>query len=96
MIIHGFGESTSVNTSLRKLHDSDLVTNLTETIRVTVAPKSISRIGRSDPEKTNPKRPMKVVCISEEDKEKIMSNLRILKDQDEFKGISITDDYTVK
>ena len=30
-----------------------------------------------------------------EDKDKIMTNLRNLKDQNEFKGISITDDYTL-
>ena len=80
----------------KKQHDSDSVTNLTETIRVTVVPKSITRIGRIDPDKTNQKRPMKVVFNSEEEKDKLMANLRNLKDVEQFKGVSITDDYTIK
>ena len=37
-----------------------------------------------------------VIFHSEEEKEKIMDSLRNLKDNDDYKGVSITEDYTLK
>ena len=54
-------------------------------------PKLISRIGRSE---DNKKKPIKVELQKELDKEKILTNLRNLKSNIEYKGISITEDYT--
>ena len=42
------------------------------------------------------KRPIKVVFNNEDEKDKIMANLSSLKGQEEFKGISITYDYTIR
>ena len=55
-------------------------------------PKLISRIGRSE---DNKKKPIKVELQKELDKEKILNNLRNLKSNIEYKGISITEDYTI-
>ena len=55
--------------------------------------KSLSRIGKTDPNKN---RPIKLVMNSEEDKSKIMNNLSNLKDNESFAGVSVSDDYTVK
>ena len=60
-------------------------------LRVTTF-KSVSRIGKTDSTK---KRPIKVIMNNEEDKHMVMANLRNLKDKDSFRGISVTDDYTV-
>ena len=54
-------------------------------------PKLISRIGRSE---DNKKKPIKVELQKELDKEKILNKLRNLKSNIEYKGISITEDYT--
>ena len=40
-------------------------------------------------------RPIKVVMNTEEERNKILSNLRILKDIPEYKTISVTEDYTI-
>ena len=46
----------------------------------------------NDPTK---KRPIKVVFNTEAEKNKIMENLKELKGQEKFRGMSITDDYTL-
>ena len=37
-----------------------------------------------------------VIFQTEEDKEKIMNNLRNLKDNENYNGVSVTEDYTLK
>ena len=56
-----------------------------------VTPKQVERIGQPNNEK---KQPIKMVLNSEEDKEKVLNNLRNLKDKFPCKGISITEDFT--
>ena len=51
-----------------------------------------SRIGRSEDKK---KKPIKIVLPNLQEKEKILNNLRNLKRNTEYKGITITKDYTV-
>ena len=63
-----------------------------DAIEVDVAPKQIIRIGSKSADK---KRPVKVILNNADDKEKIMSNLRKLKDADDnIRGISVREDYT--
>ena len=94
LIIHGVNESTSNDNTEVKKHDVAFVSNLIETVRVTIAaPKTIIRIGKFDP---NKRRPIKVVLNSEDDKNRIMAGLTNLRDQEMYKGISITEDYTLK
>ena len=54
--------------------------------------KSINRIGVKNIDK---KRPMLLLMNSEADKDRIMQNLTKLKDQANYKGMSVTEDYTV-
>ena len=58
--------------------------------------KTIERIGQEkEPENgTTHKRPIKLVMNSENDKEKVLKNLRHLKGKTLYKSISITADYT--
>ena len=86
IIIHGKGEDSE------QIADPDFVKDMIRVIGCNVTPKSVVRIGRADASK---KRPIKIILHSEQDKDKIMTNLKNLKDYTEFKGISITDDYTV-
>ena len=41
-------------------------------------------------------RPIKVVLDCENDKNNLLKNLRKLKGKDKYKGVSVTDDYTIK
>ena len=60
-------------------------------IGVKSKPESVARLG--EPNETN-KRTMKIVMNIKQDKERVMVNLKKLKDtEEEFGGIRITDDY---
>ena len=86
IIIHGKDENKE------EKDDSEFVKNMINVIGCNVTPKSVTRIGRPD---NNKKRPIKIILQNKQEKDKIMNNLRNLKDHNEFKGISITDDYTM-
>ena len=51
------------------------------------------RIGKAEPGKD---RPIKIIMKCVEDKENITDNLTRLKNAEQFKSISITDDYTIE
>ena len=92
-ILHGVNEASNNDTSEAKKADEDFLNLFIGALETTLTTfKSVSRIGKSDPTR---KRPIKVVMHNEEEKNKIMANLRNLKDQVAFKGLSVTDDYTV-
>ena len=63
-----------------------------EQLRGNIRPKLISGYEWSE---DNKKKPIKVVLNNEQDKEKVLNNLQNLEGITEYKGISITDDYTV-
>ena len=92
LIIHGVTETNSNDKEVSKKIDEEFVANFIGAVRIATSFKSVVRIGKADPTKN---RPIKVVLKCEEDKEKIMANLASLKDQEAFKGISVTEDYTV-
>ena len=83
IIIHGIEESKD---------DDVFVKHLLKKVDEYAIPKNITRIGRSE---NNKRKPMKVVMRNETDKKSIMNNLRRLKGIVEYKGISITEDYTL-
>ena len=92
-IIHGADESSSNEISEAKKEDEAPAASFIEALKVTpMKLKHVSRIGKVDQGK---RRPIKVVMETEEDKNKIMANLRNLKDQDDFQGFGVTDDYTL-
>ena len=66
--------------------------SLIKTVAGSIVPKSVTRIGRED----NIKRPIKVVFFNEENKMKVMNNLSGLKGKEQYKKISVTEDYTLR
>ena len=90
IIIHGKTEEEAED-------DKHFAENLIKELQIG-APKinKIERIGQEKitENESNSKRPIKLVMNSEDDKEKIINNLRNLKGKTLFKGISITADYT--
>ena len=92
IILHGVKEPDSSDKGEAKKMDETFVASFIESLKISTTCKSIVRIG-TDPTK---KRPIKLVMKCEEDKNKIMSSLGNLKDQENFRGLSVTDDYTQK
>ena len=88
IIIHGSDENNP-----EKPDDNFFVNNMFLRIGLDdISPKSIVRLGNSA---QNTKRPIKVILQSEREKEKVMSNLFNLKGKNMYKGISVTEDYTI-
>ena len=50
------------------------------------------RLGKVDSTRT---RPLKVILATEDDKLKVMGNLKKLKDKVNFASVSVTEDYTI-
>ena len=93
LILHGVPEPCgNDNAEMRKMNE-EYVVKFIDAVQVADAFKSISRIGK--PGQEDKKRPIKVIKKSEEDKMKVLDNLRNLKDNESFKRLSVTDDYTV-
>ena len=78
-----------------KDHDQNFITDLLTAIEVdNVTPKQIARLGNVVAGQT---RPIKVVLESSDDKDKVMSSLRKLKNAEApLRGISVRDDYTLE
>ena len=63
-----------------------------DTIKVATTFKSVLRLGKARPSKN---RPIMVVFEKEEEKDKIMNSLKHLKDNEIYKGLSVTEDLTL-
>ena len=95
-VIHGFTEGTGDNAACKQF-DNNAVTSLLAELGVNVTFKATYRLGSKATEiQAQSKRPIKVVMSNENDKDQVMSSLKNLKDKENYKGISITDDYTTK
>ena len=79
-------------TGRQKVHDETYVNSFIDTIKVAAKFKSVLRLGKPGPAK---KKPVMVIFHSEEEKEKIMSPTN-LKVTENYKGVSITEDYILK
>ena len=86
VILHGIPE----NQEKEKENDQTYVAGLLNALAVPVTYKTTSRIGREE----NGKRPLKLVMNNEIEKDRLMSRLSNLKDNSNYIGLSITDDYT--
>ena len=75
-----------------KMSDETYVREFIEAGGIQTTCKVIVRIGNVDSTK---RRPIELVMNSEEGKDKIMKNLKNLKDNNAFHGLSFTDDYTM-
>ena len=90
IIIHGVAKSSSVSKDDRVKSGDVYRTNFTAALKVRCTIKRESKKGL-----LIPKWPIKVVIISEEQRNKILSNLRNLKNIPKYKTISVTVDYTI-
>ena len=93
IIIHGVDEDADADKTQTKKKDEEFVNSLLQSMTVNdLAFKSVNRIGIKNADK---KRPMLVLMNSEADKDRIIQNLTKLKGQENYKGVSVTEDYTV-
>lgn len=73
--------------------DKQFVQNLIKDISVgIVKTNQTMRVGEI---KTNKNRPLKVVLSTSEEKNKVLYSMKNLKGNEFYKGISVTDDYTI-
>ena len=72
--------------------DDIYINNFIAALKVTSTVKTASRIGLPSQDKN---RPIKVAVNTEDVRNRILSNLRNLKDIPEYKTISVTEDYTI-
>ena len=92
IIIHGVAEPDTSDKDLSKKYNEDYITEFLQVVGVNVTSRSVYRLGKADPTK---KRPIKFITGGEKQKDEIMRNLKKLKDVDKYRGISITEDYTI-
>ena len=92
LIIRGVEKSFSDNKDDAIKSDDTYINNFTAALKVTSTVKSASRIGLPAQDKNQP---IKVVMNMEEERNRVLSNLRNLKDIPEYKTISVTEDYTI-
>ena len=75
-----------------KKHDEAFINSFIDTIKVATTFKSVLRLGKASPSKN---RPIMMVFEREEEKDKIMNRLKHLKDNEIYKGLSVTEDLTL-
>ena len=92
LIIHGVEKSSSDNKDDATKSGDIYINKFIAALKVTSTVKSALRIGLPVQDKN---RPIKVVMNTEEERNRILSNLRNLKDISEHKTISVTEDYTI-
>ena len=81
IILHGVNESESTGKDAMKKFNEDYAA-------LELGP--IYRLGKPDP---NKKRPIKLAMNNVEDKQQVMGSLKNLKNKEDFRGLSVTDDY---
>ena len=92
VILHGVNESVSTDKDAMKKFDEDYAIEFFRVLELETTYKSIYRLGKPDP---NRKRPIKIVMNNEEKKQQIIESLKNLKNKEGFRGLSVTDDYTM-
>ena len=90
--IHGIEESSIDNKDDAIKSDDIYINNFIAALKVTSTIKSASRIGLPAQEKN---RTIKAVMNTVKERNRVLSNLRNLKDVPEYKTISVTEDYTI-
>ena len=95
-LMHGVAESVSGEKHQANERDGKYVSDFLQTLGVNKEYKAIYRLGKIDVTKEQSARPIKVVMHSDEEKDIVMANLKELKGREQYKGVSITDDHTIK
>ena len=96
LILHGVAELINCDGYQAKQDDEDFINTLIAPLGLNVTHKHVHRRGKRHPANDQSKRPMKLVMLNEEDKDRILENLKALKGNETYKGISVTDDHTVQ
>ena len=90
-----FGRKENIGERWEKDDDKAFAEQFLKDIQVgPIKVKELSRIGTYNVDDTRI-RPLKITVDTEEEQEKIMENLQNLKGNQEYKGISIKEDYTL-
>ena len=96
IIIHGVPESAISDQTRGKQHDDEYVTNFISSLALNIKYKTMYRLGKRAETNEASKRPIKIIMNNDADKDRIMENLKHLKGKEEYKGISVKDDYTIE
>ena len=96
LILHGVRESITDDKNQAKQRDKEFITTFIGDVGLDIEYKSTYRLGKEDARKEQSKRPILVLMHSEQGKHRIMENLKQLKGQEKYQGISVTDDHTIK
>lgn len=88
VIIHGVAETTDDNA---EDYDINFINQLFKDINCTIATTIQERIGVKAPLK---KRPIKLTFKKRTEKEMLLNNLKLLKNVEKYKGMSVTEDFT--
>ena len=90
-----FGRSENTGQRWQKEDDEAFAEQLLKDIEVgAIKAKEVSRIGTYDREDAKV-RPLKITVETEEEQQKVMENIKNLKGKQDYKGISIKEDYTI-
>ena len=96
LVLHGVAELINCDGYQAKQHDDEFIKTLIATLGLNVTHKHDHRLGKRDPANDQSKRPMKLVMLNEDDKDRILDNLKTLKGNETYKGISVTSDHTIQ
>ena len=95
LIVHGFKEYTFDSVQTSEEEDEKFGKELVKDLQIgIVAIQKVERIGAESTNNTKI-RPLKIVFKSEEEQQKVYNNLKNLRGNEDYKGISIKEDYTL-
>ena len=92
IVVHGVPENNHTSEEEENNWNTDYAKKLMTDLKIDDKTKNVIRIGKLQEEKN---RPIKITLTNLADKENVMANLKNLKGIDKYKGISITNDYTL-
>ena len=90
LVLHGVAESR--NQREEKTSDQEFAESLIQAVGSSALIKEVIRLGKRSEDRT---RPMKVILNCEAARNEVLGNLTQLKNNDRYKGVSITEDYTL-
>ena len=96
IILHGVSETADTDQILGKQRDEEYVSTFNSALGLEMDYKAMYRLGKRNATGEDSKRPMKLILRNDADKNRIMASLKNLKGREEYKGISVKDDYTIQ
>jgi len=97
IIVHGVKESTNEDPEIRKKEDESQITNLLHDVKCDdVSVSGFFRLGKKSTDTDANPRPLKIVLVSEEQKEKILKGSKNLRNNKTWEKVFINQDLTPK